>query len=96
VERVRRFYIYIQIRRKNIRIKKLRKMLLEKLLKSITFDNGKEFSKHRGINLETLIEIYFSNPGNPNERGTNENRNGLLREYFPKGRNLRKVDNAEL
>ena len=71
-------------------------MLPKKLLKSITFDNGKEFSKHRGINLETLIEIYFANPGNPHERGTNENTNGLLREYFPKGRNLKKVDNTEL
>ena len=65
-------------------------------LHTITSDNGKEFSKHRGINLETLIEIYFANPGNPHERGTNENTNGLLREYFPKGRNLKKVDNTEL
>lgn len=101
VERVSRFTYIFKLEGKvsesvKEKIKKLRKMLPKKLLKSITFDNGKEFSKHRGINLETLIEIYFANPGNPHERGTNENTNGLLREYFPKGRNLKKVDNTEL
>ena len=101
VERVSRFTYIFKLEGKvsesvKEKIKKLRKMLPKKLLKSITFDNGKEFSKHRGINLETLIEIYFSNPGKPHERGTNENTNGLLREYFPKGRNLKKVDNTEL
>ena len=101
VERVSRFTYIFKLEGKvsesvKEKIKKLRKMLPKKLLKSITFDNGKEFSKHRGINLETLIEIYFANPGNPHERGTNENTNGLLREYFPKGRNLKKVDKTEL
>ena len=101
VERVSRFTYIFKLEGKvsesvKEKIKKLRKMLPKKLLKSITFDNGKEFSKHRGINLETLIEIYFANPGNPHERGTNENTNGLLREYFPKGGNLKKVDNTEL
>ena len=101
VERVSRFTYIFKLEGKvsesvKEKIKKLRKMLPKKLLKSITFDNGKEFSKHRGINLETLIEIYFANPGNPHLRGTNENTNGLLREYFPKGRNLKKVDNTEL
>ena len=101
VERVSRFTYIFKLEGKvsesvKEKIKKLRKMLPKKLLKSITFDNGKEFSKHRGINLETLIEIYFANPGNPHERGTNENTNGLLREYFSKGRNLKKVDNTEL
>ncbi len=101
VERVSRFTYIFKLEGKvsesvKEKIKKLRKMLPKKLLKSITFDNGKEFSKHRGINLETLIEIYFANPGNPHERGTNENTNGLLREYFPKGRDLSKVSNTEL
>ena len=100
VERVSRFTYIFKLEGKvsesvKEKIKKLRKMLPKKLLKSITFDNGKEFSKHRGINLETLIEIYFANPGNPHERGTNENTNGLLREYFPKGRDLSKVSNTE-
>ena len=101
VERVSRFtYIYIlegkvseSVRSK---IKLLRNSLAKKLLKTVTLDNGKEFSKHREIELDNLISIYFSNLGSPHERGTNENTNGLLREYFPKGRDLSKVSNTEL
>ena len=77
-------------------MKVLRKSLPKKLLKTVTLDNGKEFSKHKEIELDNLIEIYFSNLGSPHERGTNENTNGLLREYFPKGRDLSKVSNTEL
>ena len=101
VERVSRFtYIYIlegkvseSVRSK---IKLLRNSLAKKLLKTVTLDNGKEFSKHREIELDNLISIYFSNLGSPHERGTNENTNGLLWENFPKGRDLSKVSNTEL
>ena len=101
VERVSKFTCIYRLEGKvsdSVRkeIQSLRKSLPKKLLKTITLDNGKEFSKHKEIELDNLIEIYFSNPGSPHERGTNENTNGLLREYFPKGRDLSKVSNTEL
>lgn len=77
-------------------VKKLYRKLPQKVFKSITFDNGKEFSRHKELEEESNLSIYFSNPGCPNERGTNENTNGLLREYFPKGRDLNKISNEEL
>lgn len=77
------------------KIEKLHRRLPMKALKSITFDNGKEFSRHKELEQKTGIKIYFSNPGSPHERGTNENTNGLLREYFPKGRDLSRISNEE-
>ena len=101
VERVSRFTYIYKLEGKvsesvRSKIKLLRNSLPKKLLKTVTLDNGKEFSKHKEIELDNLIEIYFSNLGSPHERGTNENTNGLLREYFPKGRDLSKVSNTEL
>ena len=58
--------------------------------------NGKEFSRHKELEEESYLSIYFSNSGLPNECGTNENTNRLLREYFPKGRDLNKISNEEL
>jgi IS30 family transposase len=55
------------------------------LLHTITSDNGKEFAKHRTIAKELEIEYYFANPYCSWERGANENLNGLIRQYFPKG-----------
>uniref|UniRef100_UPI000D30D23B IS30 family transposase n=1 Tax=Metasolibacillus meyeri TaxID=1071052 RepID=UPI000D30D23B len=57
--------------------------------KSITPDRGKEFSKHREVtNQLDKIPFYFADPHAPWQRGTNENTNGLLREYFPKTQNI--------
>ena len=78
------------------KVKKLFLRLPLKVFKSITFDNGKEFSKHNKLEEGRTLNIYFSNPGCPNERGTNENTNGLLREYFPKGSDLNKISTEEL
>ena len=63
--------------------------LKDQPLKSITPDRGKEFTKHSKV-TEALdkVQFYFPLPHHPWQRGTNENTNGLLREYFPKGRNL--------
>ena len=52
--------------------------------KSVTYDNGTEFSSHEIIERETKAIIYFANPYHSWERGTNENTNGLLRQFFPK------------
>ena len=55
---------------------------------TVTLDRGKEFAKHNEITKETGIEFYFPAPHQPWARGTNENTNGLLREYFPKGTDI--------
>jgi len=60
-------------------------------LKSITFDNGKEFSGHQKVSLALNTDCYFAHPYASWERGTNENTNGLIRQYLPKSRNLKNV-----
>jgi IS30 family transposase len=61
------------------------------LCKTITFDNGKEFAQHEFIADSLGADVYFAHPYHSWERGLNENTNGLLRQYFPKSTNLRKV-----
>lgn len=61
------------------------------IFRSITFDNGKEFALHKSIGLKLNCETYFSTPYHSWERGSNENTNGLLRQYFPKGKSLNEV-----
>lgn len=57
-------------------------------LQTITVDNGKEFSLHKQIADELGIEFYFADPYSASQRGTNENTNGLIRQYITKGSNL--------
>jgi IS30 family transposase len=59
------------------------------LRRSLTWDNGKEMALHHEIQLATEMALYFADPGKPWQRGSNENTNGLLRQYFPKGISLR-------
>jgi IS30 family transposase len=66
------------------------------LLHTITFDNGKEFSQHRKIGKRLGVKTYFAHPHHPWERGTNENTNGLLRQYYPKGMSLLNIDPQHL
>jgi IS30 family transposase len=63
---------------------------------TITFDNGKEFAKHEKISEELGVKIYFAHPYSSYERGSNENFNGLLRQYFPKKTDFRKITKAEV
>lgn len=57
----------------------------EPLKKSFTVDNGKEFAHHKELSHDTSMNVYFCDPNSPWQRGTNENTNGLLRQFFPKG-----------
>jgi len=61
---------------------------------SITFDNGKEFAFHEQMTVKTGVPIYFAHPYSSYERGTNENTNGLIRQYFPKKTDLSKITPA--
>lgn len=63
---------------------------------TITFDNGKEFAQHGQMSSELNVDVFFANPYHSWERGLNENTNGLLRQYFPKGTDFRNVTNREV
>lgn len=79
----------------NTLIKQAHKLPRE-LYKSLTWDRGKEMAEHKRFTLATDIKVYFCDPHNPWQRGSNENTNGLLRQYFPKGMDLSDVSQAKL
>jgi len=62
----------------------------QELKKTLTYALGKEMSEHEQFTIDTGIHVFFAHPGSPRERGTNENTNGLIRQYFPKGTDFRK------
>ena len=101
VERNTRYAMLVKVSGKdtetviNALIKNARK-LPEELYQSLTWDRGKEMAEHKRFTLATDIQVYFCDPQNPWQRGTNENTNGLLRQYLPKGTDLSGYSQAKL
>ena len=101
VERQTRYLMLVKVDSKdtetviNALIKHAHKLPNE-LYKSLTWDRGKELADHKRFSLATDIKVYFCDPHNPWQRGSNENTNGLLRQYFPKGIDLSGYSQAKL
>ncbi len=101
VERHTRYLMLVKVARKdtetviNALIKNARK-LPQELYKTLTWDRGSEMADHKRFTLATDIQVYFCDPKNPWQRGSNENTNGLLRQYFPKGIDLSPYSQAQL
>jgi IS30 family transposase len=101
VERQTRYVMLVKVASKdtetvvNALIKHARKLPHE-LYKSLTWDRGKEMAGHKRFTLATDISVYFCDPQSPWQRGSNENTNGLLRQYFPKGVDISGYSQAQL
>ena len=101
VERHTRFTMLAKVKRKDTETvvaavaKQVKKLPLE-LRRSLTWDRGKEMARHQVFSVATDVQVYFCDPHSPWQRGTNENTNGLLRQYFPDGTDLSQYSQADL
>lgn len=101
VERQTRYVMLVKVPGKdtetvvNALIKHAHKLPKE-LYQSLTWDRGKEMASHKRFTLATDVKVYFCDPRHPWQRGSNENTNGLLRQYFPKGMGLANYSQAQL
>ena len=101
VERHTRYVMLVRVKSKdtktviNALIKHAHKLPRE-LYKSLTWDRGKEMADHQRFSLDTDVKVYFCDPQSPWQRGSNENTNGLLRQYFPKGMDLSNINQNRL
>ena len=101
VERQTRYLMLVRVADKgsetviNALIKQAHKLPRE-LYKSLTWDRGSEMAEHKRFSLATDVKVYFCDPQQPWQRGSNENTNGLLRQYFPKGMDLSGINQIRL
>jgi len=101
VERHSRFLMLIKVPSKDTAVvvaalsKRVRK-LPATLRRSLTWDRGLEMAKHKAFTVATDVQVYFCDPQSPWQRGTNENTNLLLRQYFPRGTDLAPITQAQL
>lgn len=101
VERQTRYALLIKVRSKHTEevvaaLKRGIGKLPVELRKSLTWDRGKELSHHKDFSMATDMPVYFCDPYSPWQRGSNENTNGLLRQYFPKGKDLSGLTQSQL
>lgn len=101
VERRSRFTILVKVSSKDTRtvvkaIERRVRTLPRQLRRTLTWDRGLEMASHREFTVATDVKVYFCDPQSPWQRGTNENTNGLLRQYFPKGTDLSAYTQAQL
>jgi len=101
VERHSRFTMLVKVDGKDTdtvvaALKKQITKLPAELRHSLTWDRGTEMAQHKAFSVATDVQVYFCDPQSPWQRGTNENTNGLLRQYFPKGTELSTYSQAEL
>lgn len=101
VERTTRATILVPLKEKDAKavrkaFAKETKKLPEHMKLSLTYDRGKEMAEHKLFTKETKIKVYFADPYSPWQRGTNENTNGLVRRYFPKGTEFDKIPHRKI
>ena len=101
VERQTRYVVLAKVSSKQTQevvraLKRVIGKLPAELRRSLTWDRGKELSRHKDFSLATDMQVYFCDPYSPWQRGSNENTNGLLRQYFPKGMDLAPLSQAQL
>jgi IS30 family transposase len=101
VERHSRFVVLVRVENKNTdtvvaALTEKVQALPDGLMRSLTWDRGKEMASHKVFTVSTDVQVYFCDPRSPWQRGSNENTNGLLRQYFPKGTDLSVFTQKEL
>lgn len=101
VERTTRTLILVPLKHKEaleVRRAYTREMtsLPQQMRRSLTYDRGKEMAEHRLFTEHTKMKVYFAHPQSPWERGTNENTNGLLRQFFPKGTDFSRLSRRQI
>ena len=101
VERTTRFTLLVPLRGQDpttVRRAFAREMrtLPAQVRRSLTYDRGREMLEHRLFTRDTQVQVYFAHPHSPWERGTNENTNGLIRQFFPKGTDFSRVSRREI